>query len=185
MTDQQIINATRTWLSSFIIAFNICPFAQREQQRNSIRYQVAQTDRMETALENLIDECTHLDAHPETETTLLILPNGFSDFDDYLDMLAVAEQLLVEQGYEGIYQLASFHPDYRFEMASETDDENDPANYTNRSPYPMLHIIRETSMEHAIAHYPDPENIPARNIKLTRELGLEKLQAILAACYLE
>ncbi len=183
MTDQAIINATQTWLNSFIIAFNICPFAQREQQRNSIRYQVAQTDRLDDALESLITECIFLDTHTETETTLLILPTGFSDFDEYLDMLAMAEQLLFEQGYEGIYQLASFHPDYRFEPTDASLTGEDPANYTNRSPYPMLHIIRETSITHALASHPNPEHIPMQNIQLTRELGLKKLQAILAACY--
>lgn len=182
MTDQQIISATQTWLDSFIIALNICPFARRERQRNSIRYRIAHTDQTAQTLETLIEECCHLDAHPETETTLLILPNGFSDFDDYLDMLAIAERLLLVQNYEGIYQLASFHPDYCFAMNNETEAE-DPANYTNRSPYPMLHIIREESLENALASYPDPENIPVRNIKLTRELGIPKLRALLAACY--
>lgn len=180
--DQQIIGATQQWLNTFIIAFNICPFARREQQRNSIRFRVSRADQTETTLETLIEECQFLDATPDTETTLLILPNGFTDFDDYLDMLEIAERLLRMQHYEGIYQLASFHPNYCFEMASETD-RDDAANYTNRSPYPMLHIIRESSIERAVATYPDPENIPARNIKLTRELGLPKLHALLAACY--
>jgi len=183
MTDQQIIHATQTWLKSFIIAFNICPFAKREQQRNSIRYRVARPNGLENTLETLIDECDYLDTHPETETTLLIFADMFADFDDYLDLLALAEQLLIAQGYEGIYQLASFHPDYHFE--TETEDSDDPANYTNRSPYPMLHLIREESLDRALANYPDPENIPVRNIKLTRELGLEKLQALLVACYAE
>jgi hypothetical protein len=97
-------------------------------------------------------------------------------------MLAMAEQLLLLQGYEGVYQLASFHPDYRFED-NGSDTEIDPANYTNRSPYPMLHIIREESLERALSHYPDPENIPVRNIKLTREMRLNNLQKLLAACY--
>lgn len=183
MTDQQIIDATQTWLKSFIIAFNICPFAKREQQRNSIRYRVARPNSLENTLETLMDECDFLDAHPETETSLLIFAETFAAFDDYLDMLALAEQLLIAQGYEGVYQLASFHPDYRFE--TEIEDSEDPANYTNRSPYPMLHIIREESLDHALANYPDPENIPARNVKLARELGLEKLQALLSACYAE
>ena len=182
MTDQQIISATQAWLNTFIIAFNICPFARREQQRGSIRYSVERSDKLENALQTLIAECVYLDAHPETETTLLIFPETFKGFEDYLDMLEIAEQLLLDQSYEGIYQLASFHPDYRFET-DLSEDEEDPANYTNRSPYPMLHIIRETSIERAIANYPDPENIPTRNIKLTRELGLKKLQALLAACY--
>jgi hypothetical protein len=129
----------------------------------------------------LIQACEQLDADAETETTLLILPTGWDDFDDYLDLLAIAEQLLIEQHYEGIYQLASFHPDYRFE--TDLAGEEDPANYTNRSPYPMLHIIRETSIDRAVANHPDPDNIPVRNITLTRELGLEKLRALLANCY--
>lgn len=181
MTDQDIINATQNWLNSFIIAFNICPFARREQQRNSIRYRVAHSENLEYALQTLIEECIYLDAHAETETTLLIFPKLFEDFENYLDMLEIAEQLLVTQHYEGIYQLASFHPNYRFETA--IDDDEDPANYTNRSPFPMLHIIREASIERAVANYPDPENIPNRNIKLTRELGQKKLECLLAACY--
>lgn len=181
MTNQHIIHATQTWLTSFIIAFNICPFARREHEKNSIRYQVVDTETIEKALTALIEECEYLDAHAETETTLLILPTGLDNFDDYLDMVAIAEQLLIEQDYEGIYQLASFHPTYRFE--TDLDGEEDPANYTNRSPYPMLHIIRETSIDRALANYSDPENIPARNIKLTRELGLNKLRTLLASCY--
>ena len=87
--------------------------------------------------------------------------------------------MLIEQGYEGVYQLASFHPDYCFDGAKR----NDAANYTNRSPYPMLHLLRETSLEQAIRSYPHPENIPQRNIELTQELGLAKMQVLLAACY--
>ena len=184
MTDQNIIKTTQAWLNSFIIDLNICPFARREQQRNSIRYRIENTDQLATALEALIEECQYLDAHPEVETTLLILPRSFSDFDDYLDMLVIAERLLQVQNYEGIYQLASFHPDYCFETTNEAG-KDDPANYTNRSPYPMLHIIREDSIARAVANYPDAENIPTRNIKLTRELGLQKLQSILAACFQE
>jgi hypothetical protein len=116
-----------------------------------------------------------MDIEPATETTLLILPEGCTQFNDFLDLTAMAEQLLIDQGYEGVYQLASFHPDYCF----AGEDENDPANYTNRSPYPMLHIIREASIEQALKTYPNPELIPERNIELTRKLGLEKIQALL------
>ena len=185
MTNHHIISATQKWLTSFIIEYNICPFAHREQQRNSIRYRVASSGQLDSTLETLIEECVYLDEHTETETTLLILPKGFTNFEDYLDMLAMAEQLLLLQDYEGVYQLASFHPDYCFEddVNNGSDTEIDPANYTNRSPYPMLHIIREESLERALSHYPDPEKIPVRNIKLTREMGLKNLQQLLAACY--
>jgi len=128
---------------------------------------------------NLMQECARLDSESDIETTLLIYANAFKVFDDYLDFLALAEELLIDQGYEGIYQLASFHPNYCFDGASL----DDPANYTNRSPYPMLHLLRETSIERAVSSYPDVENIPQRNIALTRQLGLDKVKTLLAACY--
>ena len=87
--------------------------------------------------------------------------------------------MLKAQDYEGIYQLASFHPDYRFEGAGP----DDPANYTNRSPYPMLHILRETSVEQALKNYPNPEKIPERNVQLTQGLGLQIMEELLAGCY--
>lgn len=179
MTDQQIIAATQAWLNTFVIAYNICPFARREQERNSIRYQVVENNSIEKCLETVIAECEHLDSEPDTETTLLIFAEDFADFEDFLDLLALSEQLLIDQGYEGVYQLASFHPDYCFAQTLE----DDPSNYTNRSPYPMLHLIREASIEKAVASHPDPDGIPDRNIALTRQLGLETLRAILGACH--
>lgn len=179
MNHRQIIAATQTWLTSFVIAYNICPFARREHERNSIRYQIIPGNSFETSLEAVIAECLHLDANPDTETTLMIFAEALNDFDDFLDLVAMAEQLLIDQGYEGIYQLASFHPDYHF----EDSEDNDPSNYTNRSPFPMLHLIREDSIEKAVANHPDPDGIPERNIALTRQLGLEKLRAMLNACY--
>jgi uncharacterized protein len=179
MSDSHVIDATQRWLSSFIIHYDICPFARREQQRNSIRYRVSDTTSLEAALETMIMECAKLDAEPDIATTLLIFAAGFIDFDDYLDLLTLAEQLIVEQGYEGIYQLASFHPQYGF----ADSDVDDAANYTNRSPYPMLHIIREEQLEQALTHYPNPEQIPERNIQLTRTMGSQALEALLKACH--
>lgn len=177
--DQQLIETTQAWLKTFIIEYSICPFAKRELERGSIRFDVSHDSGIESCLLNLMLECDRLDADLSIETTLLIYENAFTAFDDYLDFLELAETLLIEQGYEGVYQLASFHPDYCFEGA----EQDDPANYTNRSPYPMLHLLRETSIERAVTTYPDPENIPQRNIDLTRELGLAKMQTLLAACY--
>jgi len=177
--DQQLIATTQNWLKTIIIAYNICPFAKRELERGSIRFSSNHDAEIESCLLDLMLECDRLDTDSSVETTLLIYNNAFTTFDDYLDFLELAETLLIEQGYEGIYQLASFHPDYCFE-GSEPDD---PANYTNRSPYPMLHLLRETSIERAVATYPHPENIPQRNIELTRELGFVKMQALLSACY--
>jgi hypothetical protein len=177
--DKQLIAATQTWLKTIIIEYNICPFAKRELDRGSIRFSIDHDTGIESCLLNLMLECDRLNIDSSIETTLLIYDSAFTAFDDYLDFLELAETLLIEQDYEGIYQLASFHPDYCFEGA----EQDDPANYTNRSPYPMLHLLRETSIERAVANYPNPENIPQRNIEFTRELGLAKMQALLAACY--
>ncbi len=180
MTQHPAILATQQWLERFIIRFDICPFAKREFIRQRIRYQRLSGHDAEQHLLNLIDECRFLDTHPETETTLLVFSEDLTDFDAFLDFLDIAEQLLRQQGFEGIYQLASFHPDYLF-AGSEPDD---PANYTNRSPYPMLHLIREASIERALQHYPhDPATIPENNIRLTRQMGREKLQALLDQCF--
>ncbi|MFZ2171279.1 MAG: DUF1415 domain-containing protein [Methylococcaceae bacterium] len=177
--DQQLITATQNWLKTVIIAYNICPFANRELEIGSIHFSVNNDAEIENCLLDLMLECDRLDTGSSIETTLLIYDNAFTAFEDYLDFLELAETLLIEQGYEGIYQLASFHPDYCFEEA----EPDDPANYTNRSPFPMLHLLRETSIERAVLAYPHPENIPQRNIELTRDLGLAKMQALLAACY--
>jgi len=177
--DQQLIAATQTWLKTIIIEYSICPFAKRELERGSIRFSINHDTEIESCLLNLMMECDRLTIDSSIETTLLIYDSAFTAFDDYLDFLELAETLLIEQDYEGVYQLASFHPDYCFEGAKQ----DDPANYTNRSPYPMLHLLRETSIERAVATYPHPENIPLRNIELTRELGLAKMQALLSACY--
>lgn len=177
--DQQLIAATKTWLKTIIIEYSICPFAKRELDRGSIRFSIDHDTEIENCLLNLMRECDRLNVDSDIETTLVIYDSAFTVFDDYLDFLELAEMLLIDQDYEGVYQLASFHPDYCFEGAKK----DDPANYTNRSPYPMLHLLRESSIERAVANYPHPENIPQRNIELTRELGLAKMQALLAACY--
>ncbi len=179
LPDQDIKAAIQTWLKSFIIEYGICPFARRELERGSVYFSVSHDTKIEQCLLHLMLECDRLDTEADIETTLLIFPDAFAEFDDYLDFVEIAESLLAEQGYEGTYQLASFHPNYCFQ-GSNLDD---PANYTNRSPYPMLHLLRETSIDRAVADHPDPESIPQHNIELTRKLGLAKMQALLAACY--
>ncbi len=170
--DEACVRRTRRWVEDVIVAHSFCPFARREVERQRIRYAVSQESRVADALAVLIDECLKLDRDSRIETTLLIYPQGFEVFEDYLDFVALAEALLREQGYEGIYQLATFHPDYRFADAPV----DDPANYTNRSPYPVLHILREASLEKTIAGHPDPEGIPERNVAYARELGLDVLR---------
>jgi len=176
-TRDQALTVTRAWVETFVVARNVCPFAGREVARDTIRYVAVDAGDWEGALHRLVAECERLDESPEVETTLLVLTPGLEAFDDYLDFLAVAEALLDDQGYEGTYQLASFHPDYCFEGV----EEEDPANFTNRSPYPMLHLLREAGLERALEYYPDPEAIPERNVAAMRELGGEALAAALAA----
>jgi hypothetical protein len=182
MNSSDIISHTKNWLSSFIIEHNICPFAKREFDKESIHYEVVINDKLENQLQELIYSCEQLDKETDIEdgleTSLLILANGLSDFDDYLDFLDLANELMHKQGYEGVYQLASFHPSYCFDGV----DADDASNFTNRSPYPMLHLIREASLEKVLAHYPNPEDIPTRNIEYTREMGAKSLQILLQGC---
>ena len=115
-----------------------------------------------------------LDNDPSIETSFLIFPNAFQKFHDYLDLLSLADDRLKRNGYEGIYQVASFHPLYLF----ANSDETDPANYTNRSIYPMLHLLREESMTKALANYKDPESIPMRNIDFAKKKGLAYMKML-------
>lgn len=172
---------TQHWVERMIMKYNICPFARREVERRSIRYAAIDQSKMKNVLEELIKECEYLDAHPETEMTLFIIPRGFEGFYAYLDLVDLANDLLIDRDYEGIYQLATFHPDYCFEGESM----DDPSNYTNRSPYPTLHIIREASMEKVLANYDSPESIPARNIAFAQKKGKDFFEKVLAGCMME
>ena len=172
---QKIIDKTRTWVEKVVVGFNFCPFAYREMERDSIRYVLSEAMDMEAALTDLLMEMQRLDANDTTETTLLILPLAFTDFEDYLDLVDLADALLFDNGYEGIYQVASFHPEYRFADSGEED----AANYTNRSPFPMLHLLREASLERVLEHHINPDAIPERNVSFAREKGLAYMQVIL------
>ena len=178
MEENKFISSTRKWVTSFIIHHNICPFAKTEYDKGSIHFELIESHKLEDQLEALILACSQLDSQPDIETTLAIFPHGLENFDDFLDFLALSNAIMHKQGYEGVYQLANFHPDYCFEGV-EVDDAS---NYTNRSPYPLLHIIREASLEKALTNYPNPEAIPERNIKYTREMGNEVLATLLTRC---
>ncbi len=137
--------------------------------------------RPEFLLEDLLHELQHLRAQPveSLETTLLIHPGTLENFQDYNDFLDLVDELLAQEGFEGEFQIASFHPDYQF---ADTQFE-DAENYTNRSPWPMLHILREASLEAAIAAHSDVNGIPERNIALMETLGAEALQTGLEQCF--
>jgi hypothetical protein len=171
-----IIEQTMHWVQSFVIEYNLCPFAKMPVNKGALRIVVSEQKKQALALEALMAEVHFLDENPSIETTLLVLSEGFKDFFAYLELVDLAENLIHQLEYEGIYQIASFHPDYYF----EDTDPDDVTNYTNRSPYPMLHILREERLEHAIEAYGDTDKIPERNSETLRKLGLEQIKKILS-----
>ncbi|MEO6131446.1 MAG: DUF1415 domain-containing protein [Saprospiraceae bacterium] len=179
MNESTVIVQTNAWIKSVVIGCNFCPFAAKAMLRQSIRYTVLPNATIESSLETLSNELQFLDKHDDFETTLIIFQNDFGDFNEYLDLVEIAETLNSKLGYDGVYQIASFHPAYLFEGS----EEDDPANYTNRSVYPMLHILREESITLAVELYPDTEAIPKRNIEYAKEKGLKHMQLLRAACF--
>ena len=168
MSSEQVIDRTKKWIIDVVIGCNFCPFAANVVKQQTIFYRVEESVERKTCLNSFVHEIERLDSDPTIETSFLIFSNAFQQFDDYLELVSLAENLFKRNGYEGIYQLASFHPLYLF----ENSNENDPANYTNRSIYPMLHLLREESIDKALANYKDPESIPVRNINFAKEKGL-------------
>ncbi len=177
-TTNPIIAQTKNWLQQVVIACNFCPFAKKELHRGSIHFEVVEAQGRANLLASVVQEMQRLDENDGIETTLLIYPEAFPEFAEFLDFIELAETELAEHDYEGIYQLATFHPDYCF-VGEPADD---PANFTNRSLYPMLHILREASITKAVDNYPDPENIPERNIVFARKKGLAHMAALREAC---
>lgn len=169
--DDKVTAATRNWLEKAVIGLNLCPFARAVYAADRIRYVVSDATTIEALLEVLAAELEVLAEADEnqTETTLLIHPQVLGDFLDYNDFLEMADMLVEELGLDGILQVASFHPQYQF---AETESD-DIENCSNRSPYPTLHLLRESSVERAVAAHPDTEQICRDNIKTLRQLGRE------------
>lgn len=178
---KHIRTQTQQWLEDVVITLGFCPFAKQELVNDRIRFSVTDAQDEGDLLQALETECRYLQDHPETATALLIHPHALAEFDDYNQFLLLADNLLVMLKLDGIFQIASFHPDYRF--ADTTKDAAE--NYTNRSPYPMLHLLRENDVEQAIVHYPDVDEIPQRNITKTRKLGAAVMQQLLDHCITE
>jgi hypothetical protein len=178
ITDEQVIAQTKKWITDVVIGCNFCPFAARVVKQHTVFYTVERSEKTAACLEILLQECTRLDEDDTIETSFLIFPENFSLFEDYLDFVAIAEKLMKQHGYNGIYQLASFHPLYRFAKAPA----DDAANYTNRSVYPMLHLLRESSIDKALEHYENPEAIPEMNINFAREKGMVYMKMLKDSC---
>ncbi|MFT6733454.1 MAG: hypothetical protein ACJAS9_001642 [Polaribacter sp.] len=178
MEQDRIIQSVKYWLENVIIEFNFCPFAKREFVNQTIHYEVSDSDDLESRLTDLESQFKLLDSDNAIETSLLIFPNYLETFFDYIDFLTMANELLIQLNYEGIYQLASFHPDYCFEDVKQ----DDASNYTNRSPYPIIHILREKSLESALEQFDKPEDIPERNISFARAKGNQYFKQIMNTC---
>lgn len=173
----KILADTRRWLERAVIGLNLCPFAKSVHVKKQIRYALSAAATPDELLAELEREFTLLsETDPALlDTTLLIHPDVLTDFLDYHFFLQEVEALIRNLGYEGVYQVASLHPDYEF-AGSEADDID---NVTNRSPYPTLHLLREASIDRAVAAFPDPESIYERNIATVRRLGHEGWRKLL------
>ncbi|MGH6647392.1 DUF1415 domain-containing protein [Aquabacterium sp.] len=171
VTPDDVIGAMRDWLDKAVIGLNLCPFAKAVQIKQQIRYVVSEATDEEGLLADLLHELRFLqEADPEVvETTLLIHPHVLTNFLDYNDFLEVADAAVGELDLEGELQVASFHPDYQF----ADSDPDDIENFSNRAPYPTLHLLRESSIDQAVEAFPDAANIYERNIETLRTLGHE------------
>ncbi len=176
MTDDEVLEQTRLWLEKAVIGLNLCPFAKAVYVKNQVRLVVSHARHADDLLEELDSELDLLMAAPaeETETTLLIHPTLFDDFPDFNDFLELAEGVVSEHGLDGVVQLASFHPRFQFDGTGP----DDIGNYTNRAPFAILHLLREESVERAVAAFPEADAIFEENIRTLEKLGHEGWKAL-------
>ena len=177
---QQALAETRAWVDRAVIGLNLCPFAKAVQIKGQVRYAVSEATAEEALLAELVEEMHRLIATDpaEIDTTLLIHPQVLNDFLDFNDFLGLADEALEDLGYEGVLQVASFHPQFRFDGT----DVDDVTNATNRSPYPTLHLLREDSVDRAVAAFPEAEAIYEKNIRTLEELGVDGWAALQVQC---
>ncbi len=167
--EHTILAATRHWLTRAVIGLNLCPFAKSVVVKDQVRYAISAAASFEDALADLERELRALEeADPQVlDTTLVIFPHVFADFDDFNDAIHFADRLLQQLRLDGTLQIASFHPAYRFDGSEAGDVEN----FTNRAPYPILHLLREASIDRAVEAFPDAADIYERNQATLRRLG--------------
>ena len=170
-SNEAIVAAMQLWLERAVIGLNLCPFAKAVHVKKQIRYAVSSATTPEALLDDLISELELLaeSSAEKIDTTLLILPNVLGDFLDYNDFLDIADETLEELDLAGELQIASMHPHYQFADTQQDDMEN----YTNRSPYPTLHLLRESSVDKAVAAFPEADQIFEKNIATMKKLGHE------------
>lgn len=169
------VEACRHWVEKVVVGLGLCPFASAPLQKERIRFALCQETALEGMLQALAEEVSWLEGAEGPQTTLLVIPRGVEDFDGFLDLVGAAEALLTALGKDGVFQLAHFHPQYCFEGRKPDDAEN----LTNRSPDPVLHLLRWSDVAEAVENHPDPAQIPEQNMARMRELGLAGLRSIL------
>ena len=169
---------TRRWLEKAVIGLNLCPFAKAVYVKQQVRFVLSDASTPEALLEELAEELVLLRDTPaeRIDTTLIVHPDVLGDFLDYNDFLDNADAAVEALDLQGILQVASFHPQYQFAGTAP----HDVSNYTNRAPYPTLHLLREDSVERAVAAFPDPGVIVERNIATLDELGVDGWNKLLA-----
>jgi len=171
----------RRWLTEAVVGLGLCPFAAKPLQDLRVAIDISRA----TTAEDLVNDLHHAlcrmeeTAVSKLETSLLVIPDMLQDFYDYNDFLDIADAVLQEGGWEGDIQIASFHPDYQFAGTEKAD----PENFTNRAPYPVLHLLREDSLEQVLASHPDPDGIPERNIALLREMNGDAIRTLFPYCF--
>ena len=178
MTEEQVLADTRRWLEKAVIGLNLCPFARAVYVKNQVRIVVSQARHLDAFLDDLDRELDLLVNTPadQIDTTLLVHPTLFPHFDVFNDFQNVVDDVVAEHELEGVIQVAHFHPDFQFEGT----DADDVTNFTNRAPYPVLHLLREDSVERAVASEGgDAEAIVERNLKTLRDLGADGWRALL------
>ncbi len=174
MEGSKVIEKTRNWVESFVVGLGLCPFAERVCRNETLKYVLCESSEAADVLKELSQQLLKLSAAPRTEieTMLLVFPNALKEFLDFNDFMEIAESLVSDLKLEGVIQIVGFHPAYQF---AETQAEA-PENYTNRSPYPTLHLLREASISDLDANPDDLLEIPKRNIQNLRRMGLSEIQ---------
>ncbi len=178
LTDEQVLADTRRWIEKAVIGLNLCPFARSVYVKNQVRIVVSRARHLDAFLDELDRELDLLQNTPaeEIDTTLLVHPTLFPDFEVFNDFMNVVDDVVAEHELEGVIQVANFHPDFLF----EGEPSDDPSHFTNRAPYPTLHLLREDSVERAVASEGgDADRIVERNIATLRGLGAEGWKALL------
>jgi uncharacterized protein len=176
---EKIISQTKKWILDVVIGCNFCPFAQKEFKNDTIKYVIDETEKQADQMASLLNELHFLQLNESTETTLIIYPTQYQSFEKFLKLIDDANDFVEENGFYGVFQLATFHPNYCF----EGEHPDDASNFTNRSIYPMLHILRESSiLKVALKQEAYLESIPTRNITYALAKGSAYMQMLKDAC---